>query len=236
MKLSTPATIDQRRTKTTRYRSRWFQVWAEPEPTGEAGLDKARPQPPRYKSYQKKHADADFPNCQKPRQGSVSHRTRWLDHRAPPAAARLQLSRQERPADSRPARRSSGWRGSAVPPAYVDVVYANDESAPLQAMGRDAAGRWQYRYHPDWEKVRERRKSRHLVRLIEALPRIRRHVTGVLATRKPTRRIRDGRGDRADRCDRHPLRHVAARAAVGRAGRGHAVEIQRRDQRAVRSR
>jgi len=75
----------------------------------------------------------------------------------------------------------------AVPPAYADVVYASDESAPLQAMGRDAAGRWQYRYHPDHVKTRERRKTRHLVRLLEALPRIRRHVTGVLATRKPTR-------------------------------------------------
>ena len=75
----------------------------------------------------------------------------------------------------------------AVPPAYVDVVYAADASAPLQAMGRDAAGRWQYRYHPDREKARERRKTRHLVRLIDALPRIRRHVTGVLSTRKPTR-------------------------------------------------
>src|SRR3954451_22943444 len=75
----------------------------------------------------------------------------------------------------------------AVPPAYVDVVYASDESSPLQAMGRDAAGRWQYRYHPDRVKVRERRKTRHLVRLLEALPRIRRHVTGVLATRQPTR-------------------------------------------------
>jgi DNA topoisomerase-1 len=75
----------------------------------------------------------------------------------------------------------------AVPPAYADVVYAEDESAPLQAMGRDAAGRWQYRYHSDWEKVRERRKTRHLVRLIGALPRIRRHVTSVLSTRQPTR-------------------------------------------------
>jgi DNA topoisomerase-1 len=74
-----------------------------------------------------------------------------------------------------------------VPPAYVDVVYSRDETAPLQAMGRDAAGRWQYRYHPDWTKVRERRKSRHLARLLGALPRIRRHVSGVLATRKPTR-------------------------------------------------
>jgi DNA topoisomerase-1 len=75
----------------------------------------------------------------------------------------------------------------AVPPAYVDVVYAQDDSAHLQAMGRDAAGRWQYRYHSDWEKVRERRKTRHLARLLDALPRIRRHVTNVLATRQPTR-------------------------------------------------
>jgi DNA topoisomerase I len=75
----------------------------------------------------------------------------------------------------------------AMPPAYVDVMYATDETAPLQAIGRDAAGRWQYRYHPDRVKVRERRKTRHLVRLLEALPRIRRHVTSVLATRKPTR-------------------------------------------------
>src|SRR5205085_6600030 len=40
----------------------------------------------------------------------------------------------------------------AMPPAYADVVYASNPSAPLQAMGRDAAGRWQYRYHPDWVK------------------------------------------------------------------------------------
>src|SRR5690242_17205387 len=75
----------------------------------------------------------------------------------------------------------------AVPPAYVDVVYSSDETASLQAMGRDAAGRWQYRYHADVLKTRERRKSRHLARLLDALPRVRRYVTGVLATRKPTR-------------------------------------------------
>ena len=75
----------------------------------------------------------------------------------------------------------------AVPPAYVDVAYAAGDLAPLQAMGRDAAGRWQYRYHPNREKQRERRKARHLIRLIDALPRIRRHVTSVLSTRKPTR-------------------------------------------------
>jgi DNA topoisomerase-1 len=110
--------------------------------------------------------------------------------------------------------------GLAVPPAYVDVVYASDESAPLQAMGRDAAGRWQYRYHPDWQKVRERRKTRHLVSLLEALPRIRRHVTRVLATRRPTREFAmataialiDATGIRAG-TSRH-LRLSGARGAV----------------------
>ena len=38
----------------------------------------------------------------------------------------------------------------AVPPAYQDVMFAEDPSAHLQAIGRDAAGRRQYRYHPDW--------------------------------------------------------------------------------------
>lgn len=75
----------------------------------------------------------------------------------------------------------------AVPPAYENVFYAADPSAHLQAVGSDAAGRLQYRYHAEWEKVRERRKARHLVRLLQALPRIRRHVAKVLASRDPTR-------------------------------------------------
>src|ERR1044072_3999379 len=46
----------------------------------------------------------------------------------------------------------------AVPPAYEAVLYAADPRAHIQAIGRDAAGRLQYRYPADWEKVRERRK------------------------------------------------------------------------------
>src|SRR5262249_10858889 len=75
----------------------------------------------------------------------------------------------------------------AVPPAYEDVLYANDPRAHIQAIGRDAAGRLQYRYHPDWEKVRERRKAKRLQRLVEALPRIRRAVNKHLNEAKPTR-------------------------------------------------
>ena len=75
----------------------------------------------------------------------------------------------------------------AVPPAYADVLYAQDAAAHLQAVGRDAAGRLQYRYHPDWEKVREIRKARRLARLADVLPRIRRSVAQHLAGDAPTR-------------------------------------------------
>jgi DNA topoisomerase I len=75
----------------------------------------------------------------------------------------------------------------AVPPAYQDVLYAADPSAHLQAIGRDAAGRLQYRYHPEWEKVREMRKARRLARLAEALPRFHRSVGQLLAGNAPQR-------------------------------------------------
>jgi DNA topoisomerase-1 len=75
----------------------------------------------------------------------------------------------------------------AVPPAYEDVLYATDARAHLQAIGRDAAGRLQYRYHADWTKVRESRKAKRLQRLVEALPRIRRMVGKHLGGAEPTR-------------------------------------------------
>jgi DNA topoisomerase-1 len=75
----------------------------------------------------------------------------------------------------------------AMPPAYEDVRYAADPMAHLQAIGRDATARLQYRYHADWEKVREMRKARRLSRLVGALPKIRRKVAQILAGREPTR-------------------------------------------------
>jgi len=77
----------------------------------------------------------------------------------------------------------------AVPPAYDDVRYAADAAAHLQAIGRDAAGRLQYRYHPEWQKVRETRKARRLLRLAEALPKIRRSVAQHLTGSEPTREL-----------------------------------------------
>jgi DNA topoisomerase-1 len=64
----------------------------------------------------------------------------------------------------------------AVPPAYTDVRYAADPSAHLQAVGSDAAGRLQYRYHPRWIEVREALKARRLGGLARSLPDIERAV------------------------------------------------------------
>jgi DNA topoisomerase I len=75
----------------------------------------------------------------------------------------------------------------AVPPAYRNVRYSPDPNSHLQAVGRDAAGRLQYRYHADWEKVREHRKAHRLAKLVGALPKIRRHVSMHLAGDEPTR-------------------------------------------------
>lgn len=75
----------------------------------------------------------------------------------------------------------------AVPPAYREVRYSPDPTSHLQAVGVDAAGRLQYRYHADWEKVREHRKAHRLAKLVAALPKIRRNVSAHLAGDEPTR-------------------------------------------------
>src|SRR6201993_2033007 len=75
----------------------------------------------------------------------------------------------------------------AVPPAYREVRYSPDPNSHLQAVGIDAAGRLQYRYHADWEKVREHRKAHRMAKLVAALPRIRRKVSAHLAADEPTR-------------------------------------------------
>src|ERR1700741_4795950 len=75
----------------------------------------------------------------------------------------------------------------AVPPAYPQGLYSPDPASHLQAVGVDAAGRLQYRYHADWEKVREQRKAHRLGKLVAGLPKIRGNVSPPLAGDEPTR-------------------------------------------------
>lgn len=74
-----------------------------------------------------------------------------------------------------------------LPPAWTDVAIAPSASARVQAIGRDAAGRWQYVYHPSHVRMRERQKYARLVRFGESLPKLRRAVAQDLRARELTR-------------------------------------------------
>ncbi|WP_246748876.1 DNA topoisomerase IB [Rhizobium setariae] len=74
----------------------------------------------------------------------------------------------------------------AVPPAYSDVVISSNPNSHLQAVGVDARGRKQYRYHPDWSSERGRAKFEKLVQFAERLPEIRERVDNDLRSRMPT--------------------------------------------------
>ena len=108
-------------------------------------------------------------------------------------------------------------RALAIPPAWTDVWICADPRGHLQATGRDARGRKQYRYHPRWREVRDEVKYGRLIAFAQALPRIRRRTgadlrkTGlprekVLATvvrlLEKTLDPRRQRGVRASRTDR----------------------------------
>ena len=71
----------------------------------------------------------------------------------------------------------------AIPPAWTEVWICPDPRGHLQATGRDARGRKQYRYHPRWREVRDATKFQSLRRFGEALPRIRRQVARDLRRR-----------------------------------------------------
>jgi DNA topoisomerase-1 len=64
-------------------------------------------------------------------------------------------------------------RSLAIPPAWTDVWICPSPLGHLQATGRDARGRKQYRYHPRWREVRDEVKYGRLIAFAEALPGIR---------------------------------------------------------------
>jgi DNA topoisomerase-1 len=67
-------------------------------------------------------------------------------------------------------------RALAIPPAWTEVWISPIRRGHLQATGRDARGRKQYRYHPRWREVRDEAKYGRLIDFARALPRIRRRT------------------------------------------------------------
>src|SRR4051812_13153147 len=112
---------------------------------------------------------------------------------------RLRRSSPDRPGWTR-RRRGKGWsyldptgapvtdpealeriKGLVIPPAWTDVWICPDPRGHLQATGRDARGRKQYRYHPRWREVRDGDKYGRLPEFGRALPAIRRRINRDLA-------------------------------------------------------
>jgi len=64
----------------------------------------------------------------------------------------------------------------AIPPAWTDVWICPRPNGHLQATGRDARGRKQYRYHANWREVRDETKFGRMIAFGESLPKIRERI------------------------------------------------------------
>ena len=74
-------------------------------------------------------------------------------------------------------------RHLVIPPAWTDVWICPYENGHIQATGRDARGRKQYRYHEDWREQRDSNKFDRIAAFARVLPRIRRRTKRDLARR-----------------------------------------------------
>ncbi|MDQ3344721.1 MAG: DNA topoisomerase IB [Chloroflexota bacterium] len=72
--------------------------------------------------------------------------------------------------------RIAWFKGLAIPPAWTDVWISPIKHGHIQATGRDAGGRKQYRYHPRWREVRDEAKYGRLIEFARTLPKIRRRT------------------------------------------------------------
>lgn len=74
-------------------------------------------------------------------------------------------------------------RSLAIPPAWTSVWICRNPEGHIQATGRDARGRKQYRYHPRWREVRDAGKYERMIAFGKALPAIRKRVKADLRRR-----------------------------------------------------
>ncbi|MCJ2090110.1 DNA topoisomerase IB [Methylobacterium sp. E-005] len=86
---------------------------------------------------------------------------RYLDARGAPVRDKAVLTR---------------IKSLAIPPAYTDVWICPRRNGHIQATGRDAKGRKQYRYHPDFRQAREADKFSRIMAFANALPALRQRV------------------------------------------------------------
>src|ERR1700729_4185800 len=74
-------------------------------------------------------------------------------------------------------------RALVIPPAWTDVWICPDPGGHIQAVGTDAAGRRQYRYHDQWREEQDQRKYDRMLEFGAALPRLRQAISEQLSGR-----------------------------------------------------
>jgi DNA topoisomerase-1 len=78
-------------------------------------------------------------------------------------------------------------RSIVIPPAWTEVWICPHDNGHIQATGRDARGRKQYRYHSRWRQHRDENKFQHMVAFARVLPKVRRRVQRDLRRREMSR-------------------------------------------------
>jgi len=118
-----------------------------------------------------RHVDDRRPGLRRKVHGKVRHGKRWVpDFTITDAKGRT----------VRDPATLDRIRKLAIPPAWTDVWICPDPRGHLQATGRDARGRKQYRYHARWREERDSTKYSRMLDFGRALPRLRRRVAADL--------------------------------------------------------
>ncbi len=199
-----------------------------PKPAGDGGID------PRVsaRAARLRYVSDEDPGIRRRRSGSGF---RYVGPDGSPITGREERSRLD---------------GLRIPPAWTDVWICPHPDGHLQATGRDARGRKQYRYHPRWREVRDATKYHRLIAFGRALPAIRRRVGRDMGRRTLSREkavatvvrlldttyIRVGNQEYADENGSFGLttmrdRHVKVRGAQvrfrfrGKGGKQHDVDV-----------
>ena len=79
-------------------------------------------------------------------------------------------------------------KGLVIPPAWTDVWISKSPKGHLQATGRDAKGRKQYIYHPDWQQARNLTKFGRMISFGKSLPKLRARIQEDISSRKLNKR------------------------------------------------
>ncbi len=130
-------------------------------------------------------AEDDTDVISDPREAAKAARLHYVEHRRPGITRERQpdgfIYRQPDGTTVTDEKILERLRKLAIPPAYTDVWICRDPRGHLQAVGRDARGRLQYRYHPDWRAVRDEAKYGKMLLFGQKLPEIRARVQHDLA-------------------------------------------------------